>query len=39
MYPFFESMQKQGRLTYAQIDKAVTKGYITADEATALKAI
>jgi hypothetical protein len=39
MYPFFESMRKQGRLTDAQIETAVTKGYITADEATALKAI
>lgn len=39
MYPFFESMRKQGRLTDAQIDNAVTKGYITADEAKTLKAI
>ena len=39
MYPFFESMRKQGRLTDLQIDNAVTKGYITADEGGALKAI
>jgi hypothetical protein len=39
MYPFFESMRKQGRLTDTQIDNAVTKGYITAEEATTLKAI
>lgn len=39
MYSFFESMRKQGRLTDAQIDNAVTKGYITSDEATELKAI
>lgn len=39
MFPFFESMRKQGRLTDAQIENAVTKGYITSEEATALKAI
>jgi len=39
MYPFFESMRKQGRLTDTQIDNAVTKGYITAEEAAMLKAI
>jgi len=39
MYPFFESMRKQERLTDLQIDNAVTKGYITADEAATLKAI
>jgi hypothetical protein len=39
MYPFFESMRKQGKLTDTQIDKAMTKGYITTDEATTLKAI
>ena len=39
MYPFFESMKKQGRLTDTQIDNAVTKGYITADEAVTLKTI
>jgi hypothetical protein len=39
MYPFFESMRKQGRLTDTQIDNAVTKGYITAVEAMTLKAI
>ncbi|MFA5378899.1 MAG: hypothetical protein WC455_24310 [Dehalococcoidia bacterium] len=37
MYPFFESMRKQGRLTDTQIDNAVTKGYTTADEAVRLK--
>jgi len=39
MYPFFESMRKQGRLTDTQIDNAVTKRYITAEEAGTLKAI
>jgi hypothetical protein len=39
MHPFFESMRKQGRLTDTQIDNAVTKGYITADEAATLKKI
>ena len=39
MYPFFESMRKQGRLTDTQIDNAVTKGYITEDEAATLKEI
>jgi hypothetical protein len=39
MYPFFESMRKQGRLTDTQTDNAVTKGYITAEEAMTLKAI
>ena len=39
MYPFFESMRKQGLLSDTQIDNAVTKGHITADEATTLKAI
>lgn len=39
MYSFFKSMRKQGRLTDTQIDNAVTKGYITADEAEMLKAI
>jgi hypothetical protein len=39
MYPFFESMRKQGRLTDMQIDNAVVKGYITAEEAAMLKAI
>lgn len=39
MYPFFESMRKQGRLTDTHIDNAVTKGYITAEEAVMLKAI
>lgn len=39
MYAFFESMRKQGRLTDTQIENAVTNGYITADEATTLKAI
>jgi hypothetical protein len=38
-YPLLESMRKQGRLTDAQIENAVTKGYITADEAVTLKAI
>jgi hypothetical protein len=39
MYPFFESMRKQGRLTDTQIDNAVTKGYITSGEGETLKAI
>jgi len=39
MYPFFESMRKQDRLTDEQIDNAVTKGYITAEEAVTLKEI
>jgi hypothetical protein len=39
MYPFFESMRRQGRLTDEQIDNAVTKGYIAAAEAVTLKAI
>lgn len=39
IYPFFESMRKQGRLTDTQIGNAVTKGYITADETTTLKEI
>lgn len=39
MYPFFESMRKQARLTDTQIDNAGTKGYITAEEAATLKAI
>ena len=39
MYPFFESMRKQGRLTDTQIDNAVIKGYITADEAETLREI
>jgi len=38
-YPLLESMRQQGRLTDAQIDNAITKGYITAEEATTLKAI
>jgi len=39
MYPFFGNMRKQGRLTDTQIDNAVTKGYIAAEEAVTLKAI
>ncbi|MEN6396743.1 MAG: hypothetical protein ABFC78_09700 [Methanoregula sp.] len=39
MYPFFESMRKQDRLTDAQIDNAMTKEYITINEAKTLKAI
>jgi hypothetical protein len=38
-YPLLESMRKQGRLTDEQIDNAITKGYITSEEATTLKAI
>lgn len=39
MYPFFESMRKQGRLTDTQVDVAVSKGYITPEEGVTLKAI
>jgi hypothetical protein len=39
IFTFLELMRKQGRATDTQIDNAVTKGYVTAEEAAMLKAI
>lgn len=39
MYTFLEGQRKAGKLTDAQVDYAITKNWITADQAVTLKAI
>lgn len=39
LYGYFKTGWTYGTVTTEQIDAAVTKGYITAEEATAIKAL